>query len=184
MRTRVCRCSRRRGFVLITVLWIVVALSATAMGVALLARHGVATARNRLELLRARWRAEDCLARAQVAIEDAAAANVTDPLQPATWTRLNRIVEASPVVTAIPCTVWLRDRRRALSADSLGVAGPDTLEEAAPVPTIGAPAPEPGGWVLTVRATSGDAPVLAAAIEVHLVRAGERAAIVRQRTWP
>jgi hypothetical protein len=184
MRVRAWRRLRRRGFVLITVLWIVVALSATAMGVALVARHGVASARNRLELLRARWRAEDCLARAQVAIEDAAAANATDPLQPAAWARLNHAVEESPVVTAIPCRVWLRDRRRALAADSLGVAGPDTLEEAAPVPTIGAPVPEPGGWVLTVRAASGEAPVLAATIEVHLVRAGERAAIVRQRTWP
>jgi general secretion pathway protein K len=41
---------------------------------------------------------------------------------------------------------------------------------------------EPDAWVLTSRAKSG-APPVAAVLEVRLVRAGARAAIVRRRTW-
>lgn len=40
----------------------------------------------------------------------------------------------------------------------------------------------PDAWVLTSRGTSG-APPITAAIELRLLRAGSRAAIVRQRTW-
>ena len=41
---------------------------------------------------------------------------------------------------------------------------------------------EPDGWILTARAKSG-APAVTAVLEVRLVRAGNRAAIVRRRTW-
>jgi general secretion pathway protein K len=44
-------------------------------------------------------------------------------------------------------------------------------------------APEPDAWIVTARAGAG-APALEAAVEVRLVRAGTRAAIVRRRTWP
>jgi type II secretory pathway component PulK len=43
---------------------------------------------------------------------------------------------------------------------------------------------EPEAWIVTARATSGQSPAVAAWIEVRLVRAGPRAAIVRRRTWP
>ncbi len=41
---------------------------------------------------------------------------------------------------------------------------------------------EPDAWMLTARGTSG-APPVTVAIELELVRAGDRAAIVRRRTW-
>jgi len=42
--------------------------------------------------------------------------------------------------------------------------------------------PVPEAWIATSRAREGSLPVTAA-IELRLVRAGERAAIVRRRTW-
>ncbi|HKV50232.1 MAG TPA: hypothetical protein VJO52_03450 [Gemmatimonadaceae bacterium] len=41
---------------------------------------------------------------------------------------------------------------------------------------------EPDAWILTARGTSG-APAVTVALELVLVRAGDRAAIVRRRTW-
>ncbi len=42
--------------------------------------------------------------------------------------------------------------------------------------------PQPEAWILTARARKG-APALTAVVELRLVRAGERAAVVRRRTW-
>ena len=44
-------------------------------------------------------------------------------------------------------------------------------------------ATEPDAWIVRSRATEGPRDIIAAAIEVRLVRAGTRAAIVRRRTW-
>jgi type II secretory pathway component PulK len=38
-------------------------------------------------------------------------------------------------------------------------------------------------WIVTARATEGTAPAITGTIEIRLVRAGPRAAIVRRRTW-
>jgi len=48
---------------------------------------------------------------------------------------------------------------------------------------MGMIAPGPGSWTVTSRASAGPPPV-SATIEVRLVRAGARAAVVRRRTWP
>jgi type II secretory pathway component PulK len=42
---------------------------------------------------------------------------------------------------------------------------------------------EPDAWIVTSRARDGSSPAVTAAIEVRLVRAGTRAAIVRRRSW-
>lgn len=52
----------RRGFVLITVLWVLVGASAVALGALLVARDAVALTRNRRALDRAMWIAEGCVA--------------------------------------------------------------------------------------------------------------------------
>ena len=41
---------------------------------------------------------------------------------------------------------------------------------------------EPDAWIVTARGTAG-APAVTAVVEVRLVRAGSRAAVVRRRTW-
>jgi hypothetical protein len=43
-------------------------------------------------------------------------------------------------------------------------------------------ATEPDAWILTCRAHSGE-PSVSATVEVRLVHAGERVAIVRRRSW-
>jgi hypothetical protein len=45
-------------------------------------------------------------------------------------------------------------------------------------------APEPEAWIVTAHGWSGTAPEVEASIEVHLVHAGPRTAIVQRRTWP
>jgi hypothetical protein len=43
-------------------------------------------------------------------------------------------------------------------------------------------APVPDAWIVTARGRSGT-PALTAAVQVRLVRAGARAAVVRRRSW-
>jgi type II secretory pathway component PulK len=43
---------------------------------------------------------------------------------------------------------------------------------------------EPDAWIVTARGQSGTAPAVSAWVELRLVRAGRRAAIVRRRIWP
>jgi general secretion pathway protein K len=44
-------------------------------------------------------------------------------------------------------------------------------------------ASEPEAWILSARSSAGTAPAVKAVVEVRLVRAGDRAAIVRRRVW-
>ena len=55
----------RRGFALITVLWLITALAVVAGAALATAREGAAASRNRLILMRARWAGEGCLEVAQ-----------------------------------------------------------------------------------------------------------------------
>jgi len=66
-------------------------------------------------------------------------------------------------------------------AGELSPAARDTLL-ASYADLVGLTAPEPEAWIVTSRAREGSPPVTAV-IELRLVRAGERAAIVRRRTW-
>ena len=63
----------RRGFALLAVLWIVIASTALAMAAHAVARQALDGASNRTALHRARWRATDCLERAQATIGEALA---------------------------------------------------------------------------------------------------------------
>ncbi len=62
---------RRTGYVLIAVLWAVVALAALAMTAGVAGREAVAATANRVALTRAAWQAEDCAARALAAADAA-----------------------------------------------------------------------------------------------------------------
>jgi hypothetical protein len=58
----------RNGFALLAVLWIMTGIAVLGLGLSLVARGAIATARNRMELTRASWRAEDCVERARAVI--------------------------------------------------------------------------------------------------------------------
>lgn len=59
----------RRGFALLAVLWVTVALSTLGFSLSLVARQALGAAGNRNELAKAEWRAEGCVARIRASIE-------------------------------------------------------------------------------------------------------------------
>jgi type II secretory pathway component PulK len=101
---------RERGFALLTVLWVMVGVAALGLTVSLAGREAVATARNRVDLTRASWRAEDCLERARSAIAGALIQEM--PLrpggEPSVWATLDRVALTAPVVTAPGCELSVR----------------------------------------------------------------------------
>lgn len=66
---------RERGFALLAVLWLVAALAALGMAGTAAARVAGAVTMNRVALARARWAAEGCLATARVLLDSVVRAN-------------------------------------------------------------------------------------------------------------
>lgn len=100
--------SRRapKGFALLAVLWIMTGVAVLGLGLSLTARGAIATSRNRMELTRAGWRAEDCVERARVVIADALQSGEARNISPATpRLRLDEITLVSPLVMECPGTV-------------------------------------------------------------------------------
>jgi general secretion pathway protein K len=98
----------RRGFALLAVLWVIVGLSALALGVSLAARNAIASAHNRTDITRATWRASECIERARGAIgELLAAPPERDGRGLSGWSALDVAVPASPMVTSAKCDVRL-----------------------------------------------------------------------------
>lgn len=95
----------RRGFALVTVLWLVVGASTLSTATLILLRSSIAAARNRAHLTTASWRAEACVERVRAAIGDVLNTAVSNANA---WRTLDRIIESSPYVTSLPCTVTLR----------------------------------------------------------------------------
>lgn len=91
----------RRGFALLAVLWVLVGLSALALGAALTGREALASARNRVALTRAAWLAEGCAETARAAMgeamgrSDLGRSGIPDPA--AAWRALDRVVTSSPL---------------------------------------------------------------------------------------
>jgi type II secretory pathway component PulK len=73
--------SRQRGFALLAVLWVIVALTALTGAGVVSARTAGAVTRNRIGLARARWAAEGCLAVALAGLDRIA--RTEQPLAPA-----------------------------------------------------------------------------------------------------
>jgi general secretion pathway protein K len=87
-----------RGFALFGVLWVMVGVSALALVAALAAREAVQAARNRSNLIAARWQAEECLARGRAVVAEALAQARAEGPSGATWDQLDRRLAASPLV--------------------------------------------------------------------------------------
>ena len=97
---------KRRGFALVAVLWILVSVAAIGTMLTTSARQSVATAQNRIDLLRASWRAEACAEAARSVIDEAIAGDNSSMGATPAWTRLNDIVLQSPLLTG--CSLDLR----------------------------------------------------------------------------
>jgi type II secretory pathway component PulK len=105
----VAACRPRRGFALLAVLWVLVGVAALSLGGVLAGREAVDSARNRVNLVRAAWRAEACVERARAAIADTLAAREGAARG---WEALDTIIHNSPLtagcsVTATPTGVAL-----------------------------------------------------------------------------
>ncbi|HSC31451.1 MAG TPA: hypothetical protein VLD17_06985 [Gemmatimonadaceae bacterium] len=99
---------RRRGFVLLAVLWVMLGVSAIGFGLALLARRAAGTAYNRRAATRAMWLAEDCASRAEAAIGDALAhgrgdSSATADVVRQSWAGLDTAVATSALMRDLPC---------------------------------------------------------------------------------
>jgi general secretion pathway protein K len=118
------RAGCRRGFALVSVLWVLVGVSTLALAANLAARESVDAARNRADLARAAWSAEECLERARAAVHEALARAGAEPPGATVWGRMDREVADSPLLSDAPCAVELRAAGAALD---LNAAPDETL---------------------------------------------------------
>lgn len=109
-RRALCAARRaRRGFALLAVLWVIVAVSAVSLTSSLLAREGIAAARNRGSATTAMWQAHDCLERVRAAIADALLRD--DPTgmhRSSPWLVIDSVVRVSPFLDRTRCRVESR----------------------------------------------------------------------------
>lgn len=117
----------RHGFALISVLWILVGVSALAMAASLAAREAVASARNRADLADAAWRAEGCLERARAAISHALKAARDEAPGAGVWGRMDREVAESTLLLGTGCEVEMVAAGAALDVNA---AADDALHRA------------------------------------------------------
>ena len=97
----------RRGFALITVLWIMAAAAVVSMALQTTARASVSSAANRVDLERAMWRAMDCLERARAVANDALLEAARDQSTPRVWRSLDRIASGAPLMRVGDCEAQL-----------------------------------------------------------------------------
>jgi type II secretory pathway component PulK len=99
--------ARRRGFAMITVLWVITVAGVMATAAALAGRNTVHATRNRVQLERAFWAASGCAALAQAAIDDRLTEATSYEDAGAIWRRLDRAIH--PVMLPDPdaCGVLL-----------------------------------------------------------------------------
>jgi type II secretory pathway component PulK len=108
----------REGFALVSVLWVLVGVSALALAANLAAREAVDGARNRADLAVAAWAAEDCLERARAAISRALREAGHEGPGATVWGRMDAVVAASPLLAGAPCGVELRAAGAALDVNA------------------------------------------------------------------
>lgn len=107
----------RGGFALVSVLWVIVGVTALALSATLAAREAVAAARNRADLAVAAWRAEGCLERARAAIGEALAGDAVAGRRTG-WARMDRAVAESPLLAGEECEVEARAAGTALDVNA------------------------------------------------------------------
>lgn len=118
-----CASSRsyaRKGFALLSVLWILIGVSALALAANLAAREAVAAARNRADLQSAAWRAEACLERARAAVSAALLGARHQGPGATVWGRMDRALAESPLLRGLNCRVEIEAAGAALDMNAAG----------------------------------------------------------------
>lgn len=121
------RLSRRRGFVLLAVLWVMVGVSALGLALALSARNAIRGAENRRSSEIAVWKAEGCAEEARVVIaaalgrgSDGRSVDVVAMRDPTLggWRSLDRVVGEAPLMRSSGCVVTLRAAGSAIDVNA------------------------------------------------------------------
>lgn len=105
----------RRGFALPAVLWVIVGVAAISLVGTVAARESVSTAQNRVDHLRAAWRAEGCLEIARATIADVLADGQHAALA---WTGLDSVIARPDILTGAACTITARPAGAALDVNA------------------------------------------------------------------
>jgi type II secretory pathway component PulK len=87
---------------------VIVGLASFAFASSLATRNAIASSHNRSDMLRATWRANDCVERARAAIGEAllATERIDARIQPG-WSALDEVVRTSPIIAGVRCNVQL-----------------------------------------------------------------------------
>jgi general secretion pathway protein K len=118
----------REGFALLAVLWVVVGVATFAFASSLSARNAIATSHNRSDMLRATWRASDCVERARAAIGEALLATERiDARSQLGWSELDKVVLTSPAVAEAQCKVHLEAAGRRIDVNHVDAEMLDAL---------------------------------------------------------
>jgi type II secretory pathway component PulK len=117
------RASSRRGFALITVIWVMTVAAVVALAAELAGRDAYDAGRNRVFADRAYWRAADCMARTHALI-DAVLGTTSDAWQLANlWRTLDVHIRGDGILAISDCTIHLEAAGTRLDINS----APDTL---------------------------------------------------------
>ena len=160
---------RRRGFVLLAVLWIIVSLGIITGLLGLVANRALAAARSEHDRTVGQWASEGCIARVQSLLD--AALFAAGPHAGTVWRGANQLaIQSGPLLTG--CDLTFRIERDSVSSD-------DTTAILDTLPTL---AREPNAWLVRSQVHLG-VPSTPVNLEVRFVRAGNRAALVRWVEW-
>ena len=127
--------SCRRGFALLAVLWVIVALVTLGVGISLVAREALGAARNRIELTRTEWRAQGCMARLLANVGEYLQTPHADAKGLSGWSALDQLA-ITPDLGRDGCTITIRVAGAKLD---LNAVDPETLTSL--LTHIGIPAP-------------------------------------------
>ena len=105
----------RAGFALPAVLWVLVGVTAVTLAGTIAARDAVMTAQNRVDHLRAAWRAEGCL---DIARGNVALALTDGDRAPARWRAIDSVLVTSRELDEAGCTVSARAAGAAIDVNA------------------------------------------------------------------
>ena len=100
------RRSNAKGFALVAVLWVMAAVAVLGASLTSSAREAISASQNRVDLLRAAWRAEACAEGARAIIDDALAADARSTGRVSSWSSVDVVVSHSDLVRG--CDITLR----------------------------------------------------------------------------
>jgi general secretion pathway protein K len=114
----------RRGFAMLTTLWVMTVASVVALVASLAGRNTVSSTRNRVQGERAFWTALACAHRMQATIDEVLQAAPALEGAAAAWRSLGNATQFAPLLQGLPCVIELEAAGTRLD---INVASPEML---------------------------------------------------------